>query len=149
MKKFSFSLQPLLKVKGIQEKQKKAELAEIQRLLAELYAQQAELNRQFDDSRLRYGRDMRNGMPLPQMAWHVNYADYLQAQLKALLLRIAETEQKKEIKQTELLALRKELRTIDKLRDEQYRAYLQEVLKEEEKVLGDLISYNKSIKTAD
>ena len=42
----------------------------------------------------------------------------------------------------------KEIKTIEKLREEQYKAYLEEVSKEEEKVLGDLISFNKTMETA-
>ena len=108
-----------------------------------------DLNHRLDDNSIRYGSEMRSGMPLPRMAWHANYADYLQTQIKALLIRIGEAEQQKEIRQTELVSLMKEMSTIERLREEQYRAYLHELANEEEKVLGDLISYDMSIETTD
>ncbi len=149
MKKFAFSLQSVLKVKTIQEKQKKQELAEIRNRLNELYAKQAELNKELDDSSLRYGDEMRKGMSVPRMAWHTNFADYIKTQLQQLDVIIRQTLEKKQAKQLELFALVKEKKTIEKLREEQYRAYLEEAAKEEEKILGDLISYNKSMETAD
>ena len=149
MKKFSFSLQSVLNVKTIQEKQKKAELAEIQNQLNELLAKQADLNKELEDSSIRYSREMQNGMSAPQMAWYVNFADYIKTQLKQLAVRIEETQRNVQIKRAELTALVKEKKTIEKLREEQYRAYLEEVSKEEEKVLGDLISYNMTTETAD
>ena len=147
MKKFSFSLQPLLKVKRIQEKQKKAELAEILNRLDELHARERDHVKQLEDSNVRYEKEMRRGMPLPRMAWYTNYADYLGTQLKTLRISIDEAQQKKEAKQAKLVSLMKEIKTIENLREEQYRAHLNEIAKEDEKVLGDLISYNKS--TAD
>ncbi len=148
MKKFTFSLQSVLRVKNIYEKQKKAELAEIQSFLNKLLAQKTGLERKLENSSLQYGAEMRQGMPVPRMAWYANFADFIQAQIKALELSIQEAEERKEAKKAELVAVVKEIRTIEKLREEQYRAYLEEVSKEEEKVLGDLISYNKTMEAA-
>ncbi len=147
MKKFTFSLQSVLHVKNIQEKQIKAELAEIQNQLNKLFEKQTELKQQLDDSSGQYGDEMLKGMSVPRMAWYINFADYIQAQLKKLDSSIREVEQKLQNKKTELIAIVKEIKTIEKLREEQYRAYLEEVSKEEEKVLGDLISYNKTTET--
>ena len=147
MKKFAFSLQSVLHVKNIQEKQIKAELAEIQNQLNKLFEKQTELKQQLDDSSGQYGDEMLKGMSVPRMAWYINFADYIQAQLKKLDSSIREVEQKLQNKKTELIAIVKEIKTIEKLREEQYRAYLEEVSKEEEKVLGDLISYNKTTET--
>ena len=148
MKKFTFSLQSVLRVKNIQGKQREAELAEIQNQLNELFAQQENLEKQLENSSIQYGDDMLNGMQVPQMAWYANFADYIQTQLKKLGVRIGEAEQKKQIKKAELISVVKEIKTIEKLREEQYRAYLEEVSQEEEKVLGDLISYNQTMETA-
>jgi flagellar export protein FliJ len=92
---------------------------------------------------------MRSGMPLLFMAWYSNFADYIGEQLKTLQAAINEAQQKKEAKQAELVPLGKEIRTIEDLREEQYHAYLEEVSKEEERILGDLISYNMSTETAE
>ena len=149
MKKFSFTLQSVLNVKTIQEKQMKAEIARIQNKLNELFSKQAQLNEELEDSSLRYSREMQNGITVPQMMWYANFADYIQTQLKQLAVSIEETLRNKQTKQAELTALVKEKKTIEKLREEQYRVYLEEVAKEEEKILGDLISYNMTMETAD
>ena len=148
MKKFKFSLQSVLRVKTIHEKQKKAELAEIQSVLNKLLTHRADLVKKLENSSSQYGAEMRAGMTVPRMAWYLNFADYIQSQIKALDVSIREAEQKKQDKRTELIAVVKEIKTIEKLREEQYKAYLEEVSKEEEKVLGDLISFNKTMETA-
>ncbi len=43
----------------------------------------------------------------------------------------------------------REIRAIEELREEQYRAYLEEASKEEERILSDLISFNKATETAE
>jgi len=149
MKKFSFSLAPLLKVKRIQEKQKKAELAAILAELGELNAQKEDAVRQLEESSLRFGREMRSGMPPPRMAWYSNFAGYVEDRRKALQAAIDEAQQRKWEKQEELLSLGREIRAIEELREEQYRAYLEEASKEEERILSDLISFNKSTETVE
>lgn len=149
MKKFIFSLAPLLKVKRIQEKQKRAELAEILAELRALNAQKEDAVRRLEESSLRFRREMRSGMPPPRMAWYSNFAGYTEEQLKALQAAIDEAEQRKREKQGELLSLTREMRTIEEMRGEQYRAYLEEVSKEEQGILGDLISFNKATETAE
>lgn len=148
MKKFVFSLQSVLRVKCIQEKQKIAELAEIQNQLNEFFTQQMDLKKQLESSSSQYGDEMRKGMTVPQMAWYTNYAYYIKSLLKKLDVRIRETEQKKKAKRAELISVVKEIKTIEKLREEQYRVYLEAVAKEEEKIMGDMISYNKTIEVA-
>ena len=148
MKKFTFTLQSVLRVKTIQEKQIKAELAEIQGQLNDLFAQRTDFHRQLEISSAEYGDEMKKGLSAPRMAWYSNFADYINDQLKQLEARIREAEQKLEEKKAERIAAVKEIKTIEKLREEQYRAYLEEVSKEEEKVLGDLISYNNTVEAA-
>jgi flagellar export protein FliJ len=149
MKKFTFTLAPLLKVKRIQEKQKKAELAAILSELGELNAKKEDAVRQLEESSQRFGRELRRGMPLPRMAWYSNFAGYVEEQLKTLQSAIDEAEHRMRKKQEELLSLSKEMKTIEELREEQYRAYLEEVSREEERILGDLISFNKATETAE
>ena len=43
--------------------------------------------------------------------------------------------------QSRLIVTMKEIKTYDKLRAEQYQEYLKEVQSEEEKVIGDLVSF--------
>ncbi len=148
MKKFTFTLQSVLRVKTIQEKQIKAELAEIQGQLNDLFAQRTDFQQQLEISSAQYGDELQKGLSVPRMAWFSNFADYINGQLKQLEVQVRKTEQKLEEKKAELIAAVKEIKTIEKLREEQYRAYLEEVSKEEEKVLGDLISYNNTVEAA-
>lgn len=147
MKKFVFSLQSVLKVKKVQQEQKKGELAKIISELNMLYAEEETLNLQLENSSRQYVDDMLNGMQSSRMLWYCNYAEYIKDQLKRLGGQIEETEQKKEEKQTELVAFTKEIKTLEKLRQEQLIEYMDQTAKEEEKEIGDLISYNKTVET--
>ncbi len=149
MKKFSFSLQPILKVKRIHEKQKKAELAGINEHLRSLYDKKAELERQFEDLTGRFLNEMDKGIPVSQMDWHSNFAEFLRTQQKNLDVSISQAEHRKSLKQSEMVALLKEIKTIEKLRETQYKEYLEQIAKEEEKELGDLISYKKSVEVSE
>jgi flagellar export protein FliJ len=82
MKKFTFSLQPVLKVKKIQQEQKKGELAKIQNELDELYSEEGSLKQQMELGNSRYGDDLQGGMPASQVLWHCNYAGYIKDELK-------------------------------------------------------------------
>jgi flagellar export protein FliJ len=141
MKKFTFSLQSVLRVKNIYEKRKKAELAEIQSFLNKLLAQKAGLERKLENSSLQYGAEMLQGMPVPRMAWYINFADFIQAQIKALELSIQEAEERKEAKKAELVAVVK--RSDErKAREGAIQGLSGRGFERREKVLGDLISNN-------
>jgi flagellar FliJ protein len=145
MKKFTFSLQPVLKVKKIQQEQKKGELAKIQNELDELYSEEGSLKQQMELGNSRYGDDLQGGMPASQVLWHCNYAGYIKDELKRVGMQIEEAEARKEAKQAELISVMKEVKTLEKLRQEQLKEYLEQAAKDEEKEIGDLISYNKTV----
>lgn len=148
MKKFRFSLQAVYQFQKTLEKQKKIELSEIQAELNRIFIEKADCEQRQDDSSRQYRKSVGTGMPASQMAWYGNFAEYLQDRIRQLNGIIEELEKKKQLLQSELIAVMKEIETLDKLREEQYRIYLDETAKEEEKELGDLMSYRKTAETA-
>ena len=137
------------RVKTIQEKQKKAELAEILNQLKKLQEEAESLRRQLEENNSRYCDGLSSGMPASQMAWYDNFTCYTNELIEKICVRIKEVEQKKEVKQSELVFLVNEIKTLEKMQEEQYREYLRQVAKEEENVLGDLMSYASAAETTD
>lgn len=146
MKKFKFSLLPVLKVKRTLKKQKEAEFAAacaaLELLLDEERRMEAELARRLGD----YGNALQTGVTAQEIAWHDHYVAYLKGKILALQPRIRAAEEKKEAVREQLVVLMRETDTLEKLEQEQYQEYLSELQKEEEKVLGDMMSFGSAEK---
>ena len=72
---------------------------------------------------------------------HDAYFRFLRDAIKEIRRRIAEAEQYVSECQERLITTMKEIKTYTKLRDEQYQIYLKEVQTEEEKEMGDIVSF--------
>ncbi|SMC35653.1 flagellar export protein FliJ [Papillibacter cinnamivorans] len=148
MKKFRFTLQAVYQFKKTQEKQKKAELSGLSAEISRLTKEKTGFERKLEEDSEEYRRTVSAGMPASQMAWYGNFAQYIQDMLRKVNAVLAEAQRKRELLQSELVAVLKEMETLEKLREEQYRAFLEEAAKEEEKELGDLMSYRKTAEAA-
>ena len=73
---------------------------------------------------------------------HDVYFRFLRDALKELRERIVKAEELVRKCQDQLIITMKELKTYKKLREEQYARYLKEVQAEEEKEMGDFVSFN-------
>ena len=73
---------------------------------------------------------------------HDAYFRYLRDAREVLAAKIVKAEEHKEKCQALLITTMRELKTYENLRAEQYAAYLKEVQAEEEKNMGDLVSFN-------
>lgn len=146
MKKFKFSLLPVLKVKRTQKKQKETEFAAacaaLELLLDEERRLETELERRLGD----YGKALQSGVTAQEIVWHDHYVAYLKGKILALQPRIRAAQEKKEAVRAQLVVLMRETDTLEKLEQEQYQEYLSELQKEEEKVLGDMMSFDSAAK---
>ncbi len=145
MKKFSFTLQSVLKTKKVFEKQKKSEFSEVCAELDALLSQRFLLEGELEESIAAYGKTMRAGITAAQMAWYDQYVDYLNKRIRQLEPVIRTAEGKKEAVREQLVSLVRETDTLEKIEKEQYRVYLGELAKDEEKVLGDIMSYQSTL----
>jgi len=143
MKKFVFTLQTVLEYKLTIEKTQKAALAAAEALLRGLYAE----DKIIDETFLR-NSDAREAELLDKTADVQTLAAYdaffrkLGDEKKELAVRIEQAEVSKLRCQEVLIVTMKELKAYNKLRDKQYQEYLKDVAAEDEKELGDIISFN-------
>ena len=143
MKKFEFTLQPLFNYKQTVEKLQKAELRRAQQLLRELLDEELRLEHSYaENERSLEAALRRNENIVAALTEHDAYFRFLRDALKEIQLRIIEAERVKDECEAALITTMKEIKTYKKLRSEQYQEYQKEVQAEEDKNMGDLVSFN-------
>ncbi|MCL2046246.1 MAG: hypothetical protein FWG88_07655 [Oscillospiraceae bacterium] len=143
MKKFVFTLQALYNYKLTVEKTQKAELKIAQNALSELLDEEQRLLEAYAENERSLERALRENKNIPKaLEEHDAYFRYLRDALLELRERIIAAEEYVAQCQERLIGTMKEIKTYEKLRAEQYYEYLKEVQLEEEKEMGDLVSYN-------
>ena len=143
MKKFVFTLQPLFNYKQTVEKLQKAELRRAQQALRELLAEEERLLRAYSDNERSLEKALRENINVAaELIEHDAYFRFLRDALSELRERIVKAEEVVAMCQERLIVTMKEIKTYNKLRAEQYQEYLKEVQTEEDKNMGDLVSFN-------
>jgi len=143
MKKFKFTLQALFNYKLTVEKMQKADLRKAQQALRELIEEEQRLlfayaeNERSLEAALRSSDDV-----VAALAEHDAYFRFLRDALKEIRGRIEKAEEVVARCQERLIVTMKELKTYAKLRNEQFQQYLKDVQAEEDKEIGDLVSFN-------
>ena len=149
MKKFKFTLQPLYKYKQTVEKLQKAELKKAQQALRELLDEEQRLLMAYADNERSLAKALRENIDVGQaLTEHDAYFRFLRDALTELRERIIKAEELVRKCQELLIITMKELKTYRKLRDEQYARYMKEVQAEEDKEMGDFVSFNTVIENA-
>jgi flagellar FliJ protein len=142
MKKFIFTLQSLFSYKQTIEKQQKTELKNAQQLLRELVEQERRLLEAYAENERSLEKALRGNIDVAAaLNEHDAYFRFLRDALKELRERIVKAEQIVSDCQNRLIRTMREIKTYNKLRDEQYQEYLKETRSEEEKEIGDLVSF--------
>ena len=143
MKRFKFTLQPVYNYKQTVEKLQKADLRKAQQALRELLNEEQRLLRAYAANERSLEKALReNNNVANALSEHDAYFHYLRDALKELRERIVIAEALVLECQNKLIVTMKEIKTYKKLRDEQYQSYLKEVLAEEDKEMGDIVSFN-------
>ena len=143
MKKFVFSLQSLLNYKLTVERQQKADLRKAQQALRELQDEEQRLLRAYAENERSLEEALRkNKNVVKALSEHDAFFRFLRDALIAVRERIVRAERVVAECQTRLIRTMREIKTYNKLREEQYREYLKEIQLEEEKEIGDLVSFN-------
>jgi len=142
LKRFKFTLQPVYNYKLTVEKLQKTELRKAQQALRELRAEERRLEKAYADNELSLEKALRENIDVATaLSEHYAYFRYLRDALKELRERIVKAEEVVTECQNRLIATMKEIKTYKKLRDEQYQSYLKEIRAEEDKEMGDIISF--------
>ena len=143
MKKFVFTLQALYNYKQTVEKQQIAELRKAQQALRELQAEEHRLELAYAENERSLERALRENIDVASaLSEHDAYFRFLRDALKEIRERIVKAEELVAQCQDRLMVTMKEIKTYKKLRSEQYIAYMKEVQAEEDKEIGDLVSFN-------
>ena len=146
MKKFVFTLQALLNYKETVEKTQRAELRRAQQILRELLDEEQRLLEAYAQNERSLEKALSDNVNVAiALSEHDAYFRFLRDALKELRERIVRAEKVVSECQARLITTMRELKTYNKLRTEQYHEYLKEVQLEEEKEIGDLVSYNTVI----
>ena len=142
MKKFVFSLQPVYNYKQTVEKLQKADLRKAQQALKELQDEEARLLRAYAKNERSLEEALRRGENIAtELSEHDAYFRFLRESLEIIREKIIHAERVVAECQARLITTMKELKTYRKLRTEQYREYMKETQAEEDKNMGDLVSF--------
>lgn len=148
MKKFKFTLEPVLKYKQTLEKKQKAELGRIMAILNQLQEELVLTEGKIGACKTSWAESLRQNRDLAaEMERHYLYLQLLQGQKQELAEKIATAEEEKKEIQRQLIIYMKEIKTLNRLRTEQLAHHLEEVRKDEEKVLNDIISHRATAKS--
>ena len=143
MKKFKFTLQPLYNYKLTVEKLQKAELKRAQQALQELRDEEDRLLGAYAANERSLEEALLKGENVAAaLSEHDAYFRFLRDALIEVRHLIVEAEEVVRRCQERLIITMKEIKTYNKLRDEQYQRYRKEVQAEEDKEMGDLVSFN-------
>ena len=148
MKKFKFSLLSLYKYKQTVEKIQLGELRRAEQALRELLDEKQRILDAFAENERSLVRALRQRFNIGEaLALHDRYFGFLRDTLEELEPRIKKAEKIRDRCREKLILTMREIKTLGKLRDEQYAEYLKEVQAESEKEIGDLVSF-KTISNA-
>jgi len=145
MKKFVFTLETVAKYKATVEKKQKADLARIIAKLNALYEERDYILEAMANNAaslllaLEEQRDL-----VQELKRHDNYQRRLREWQADVRQQIATAEVEKKRLQALLIVTMKEIRTLERIRADEYQVYLAEVRKEENLVIGDIIAYKSS-----
>lgn len=142
MKKFVFQLDALFKIKAAQKEklQKEYSEAEISRINA--VRKKELLEKKMEDENTGYQARVKKGMTAGEIGANSVFFEDLQKQQKTAEADAKRAGENAERKQRELLEIFREIKTLEKLREKQYEAYLAEAEKREESVIEDILSFN-------
>jgi len=142
VKKFKFKLAPLVKYKETIERMQKEELRRAQEALRELQQEEQRLLQAYADNERSLNEALEKNENIAQaLSEHDAYFRYLRDAIKEVREKIVKAEQVVINCQEKLIITMKELKTYEKLRQEQYQQYLKEVKAEEEKEMDDIVSF--------
>ncbi len=145
MKRFVFSLQSWYDMQLSLEKQHKLQIGMIEARIHASKDQLAAVCGCFDRTKCEFTDEVSQGMAVHRAYHYDSYFDSAKTSMAALHMHIAQLEEEKEEWMQKLIRVRKEIKLLDNLRENQYKDYLVEVKKQQDKFIDDVVSYKVSI----
>jgi len=145
MKQFVFTLQSLYDMKLSEEKQKKIELAAVEKELRSKNDELSALKREFKEKNEEYLAVMAAGTDAERIKQFGVFFTRLKESIALTEKQIDALEQEKQQIVAQLVEIRKEIKLLGKLHDEQYAEYLDKRKKMQEALIGDIVSYKVTV----
>ncbi|MGE5495291.1 MAG: flagellar export protein FliJ [Burkholderiales bacterium] len=145
MKQFVFTLQPLYDMQESIEKQYKMQMSEIEAELLKRLNDLDVLSSNFERMKREYCEAMAAGVQAVKIKEYGHFFERLKAVMALMQDKIASLEKEKEKCLAKLVQARREKKLLDKVRENQYSEYMDELKKEQDKLVDDLISYRASV----
>lgn len=142
MKKFQFTLAALMKIKETAKETLMVEYAEAESQLSAVREIKKRLETRYTEECRSFENKCVRGMKPCDMRDIANFLEELRAKIKRTEAAEKEALKKVEAKRQELAEVYKEIKTLEKLREKQYREYLAEAEKEEVKIREDILAFN-------
>lgn len=146
MKKFVFTLQAVQDIALADEKQKKALLRRIEERIRTLTAALEEMYERRKDAQAQCAKDVDEGTDALRLAQYARYLESLAELIEAQKQSIALAQKERDKVVEALVKTRKEIKSLENLRERQHEEYLAEVKREEEQAIGDVVSYQVASK---
>lgn len=134
MKKFKFSLEKVLKIREFEEKEAQIELGKALAVVNDLNAQL----KYIAEERIKSNDSRANSSDLSFLMAVENYINGLDYKKEQLLEQLAQAQLVVEEKQKIMIEAMQKRKALDKLKENQFKAYKKELLQEEEKILDEI-----------
>jgi len=141
MKQFKFTLQAMWDLTISAEEQLKMQMQKNEETLVRLKYELDSLEKARMKAKQAYIQNMQKGMQADMLKSYTSYIDEYNLLINKQKAMIERVEMEKQRLVAEKIRLYKELKKLQSIRDKQYAEYLTEVKNEEEKEMGDIISY--------
>ncbi len=142
MKKFIFELQTLHDIKQKEEDFEKKHLKSIEERLSKLHEGLEDLNSKMETAKYELKEQMISSVKAHFLHHYDNYMKKIKIETNKQKEKILYESQQKDECVKRLVALQKELKSLEKLYEQKYEEYLQETKKEQEKIIDDIVSFN-------
>ncbi len=136
MKKFVFTLQPVLDQRQRVEEEKQQIVAQRRRALDDAEAELKRLNHQFRDSSERL-RTAHRDLSAEDLRLHYAHLSFLDRTIVAQIQVVAERRLALDRARTDLLAASKERKVVEKLKSRRREGYVAEAARQEQNALDD------------
>lgn len=141
MAKFVFSLESLLKVKTIKKRKLEKDIAEAKQRLEEAQNLLDEIKAQKKAIQSKIKKNSSNGIKVFDLKEYRSYFQLLSEREEQQIVKCQQLEKKWKTIMAELVDIYNQIDVLERLKQEQYREYIYELEKVEERALEDLVNF--------
>ena len=141
MKKFVFTLQAVYDIALSNEKQQKNLLRRIEERILALRTALERMLEQKTEAYAQCAKDVDVGTDATRLSQYARYLESLSDKIEVQKKSITQLENERDKVVEALVEIRKEIKSLENLREKQLEEYRIEVKREEEQAIGDVVTY--------